>query len=56
MSADDSLNVSLHDGELADELELTERLTIATNESDGPLAPDEVDRILGVTPARREPT
>jgi hypothetical protein len=56
MSADDSLNVSLHDGDLADELELTVRLTIATNEADGRLAQDEIDRILGVTPVRREPT
>jgi hypothetical protein len=42
------LDVSLHDDELADEVELTARLMIAANESARPLSPAEVDAALGV--------
>ena len=50
-----SLNVSLHDSALADEMELTTRLMIAANETDDALAQPEIDRILGVvgSPAAR---
>lgn len=47
--ARDSLDVSLHDSELADELELTARLMVATNESEHALGQEEVDRILGLS-------
>lgn len=44
----DALDVSLHDSELADEVELTVRLMVAANESDDPLGQEQVDSILGV--------
>lgn len=42
----DFLDVSLHDGELAGEVELMTRLMVAANESKHALAQEEVDRIL----------
>lgn len=48
MSTGDSLDVSLHDAELAEEVELTTRLIVAANDSDRPLPLEEVDRLLGV--------
>ena len=44
----DALDVSLHDGDLADEVELTVRLIVAANDSDRPLAQYEVDDLLEV--------
>ncbi|HEX6247342.1 MAG TPA: hypothetical protein VFZ64_05675 [Nocardioidaceae bacterium] len=49
----DSLDVSLHDHELADEVELTAVLMVAANESATALDQDEVDEILGVQRRRR---
>ena len=43
-----SLDVSLHDDDLADEVDLMVRLIIAANESDSTLARDDIDEILGV--------
>lgn len=48
MSTGDSLEVSLHDNELAEEVELTVRLMVAANDVDRPLRPDEVDALLEV--------
>ena len=48
----DALDVSLHDSDLAAEVELTASLMVAANESASALAREEVDRILGV---RRDP-
>lgn len=45
---EDALDVSLHDLELAVEVELTARLMVAANGSDHPLAREDVDRILEV--------
>lgn len=45
----DSLDVSLHDSDLAEEVELTAHLIVAANESDIPLCQEEVDQVLGVT-------
>ena len=42
--------MSLEDGELMDEVELTASLIVAANQSDHPLTPEEIDRILGVKP------
>ena len=47
----DALDVSLHDSDLAAEVELTTSLMVAANESASALAREEVDRILGVRPA-----
>jgi hypothetical protein len=44
----DALDVSLHDGVLAEELELTAHLMVAANESDRALSREELDRLLGV--------
>ncbi|MGZ4452462.1 MAG: hypothetical protein ACXVWX_05990 [Nocardioides sp.] len=44
----DALDVSLHDDELCDEVEWTARLMIAANESEGRLASESIDEILGV--------
>jgi hypothetical protein len=46
----DQFDVSLEDGDLLDEVELTTSLIIAASESDGPLTQAEIDEILGVTP------
>ena len=46
--SEDALAVSLHDAELAQEVELTARLMVAANESDGRLTAETVDDILGV--------
>ena len=45
---EDALDVSLHDVELAVEVELTARLMVAANGSDHPLPEEDVDRILEV--------
>lgn len=44
----DSLDVSLCDPELHDEVELTLSLIVAANDAEGRVSPEEVDRILGV--------
>jgi hypothetical protein len=43
-----SLSVSLHDQALAYEVELTSRLMVAANESDGRLSQQEIDAVLGL--------
>ena len=48
---DDKLNVPLEDAELLAEVELTTNLIIAASESEANLSQDEIDRLLGVTPA-----
>jgi hypothetical protein len=48
VTGEDSLDVSLHDNELADEVELTVGLIVAINESERPLTVEEVDEFLGV--------
>lgn len=48
----DSLDVSLHDPALAEEVNLTVALMVAANESEGPLPRDTVDHVLGVTGPR----
>jgi hypothetical protein len=49
---DDQLNVPLEDAELLAEVELTTNLIIAASEADDHLTIEEIDRILGVHPAR----
>ncbi len=44
----DSLDVSLHDLELHDEVVLTAHLIIASNEADGRLSQHEIDLLLGL--------
>ena len=44
----DPLDVELEDAELLVEVELTATLIAAANQSDGPLAPEEIDRLLGL--------
>ena len=46
----DQFDVSLEDGDLLGEVELTTNLIIAASEADERLALDEIDRILGVVP------
>ena len=46
----DQFDVSLEDGDLMVEVELTTNLIIAASESDEHLDQDEIDRILGVVP------
>ncbi len=48
----DQFDVTLEDGDLLSEVELTTTLIIAASESEGPLSPDEIDRLLGVVPRR----
>ncbi|MGZ4470721.1 MAG: hypothetical protein ACXVXM_02030 [Nocardioidaceae bacterium] len=47
-----SLDVSLHDDDLAEEVDLMVGLIVAANESDRALAQAEIDEILGVTAHR----
>lgn len=46
----DPFDVRLEDDELLDEVELTSNLIVAANQSDRPLSPAEIDRILGLSP------
>ena len=46
----DQFDVSLEDGDLLGEVELTTNLIIAASESDAHLSDDEIDRILGIAP------
>jgi len=48
----DPFDVSLEDGELMDEVELTASLIVAANQSDDKLTDEQIDTILGV---RHEP-
>jgi len=47
----DQFDVTLEDSDLLGEVELTTNLIIAASEADGRLTDDEIDRILGVSPA-----
>jgi hypothetical protein len=49
----DQFDVSLEDGDLLGEVELTTNLIIAASESEDHLSSDEIDRILGVRPPGR---
>ncbi|MCW2856408.1 MAG: hypothetical protein JWR52_2023 [Marmoricola sp.] len=44
----DPFDVELEDSDLLHEVELTTTLIAAANQSEGPLAPDEIDRLLGL--------
>ena len=44
----DQLDVSVHDSEVLDEIEMMTNLIIATSESDGPLSQPRIDAILGL--------
>ncbi|HET9501449.1 MAG TPA: hypothetical protein VFO98_14435 [Marmoricola sp.] len=44
----DPFDVDLQDDDLLSEVELTARLIVAANESEGPLDTDDIDRILGI--------
>lgn len=46
----DQFDVTLEDGELLLEVELTTSLIVAASEADGPLSQEQIDEILGVTP------
>ena len=46
----DQFDVTLEDGDLLGEVELTTTLIIAASESDEHLSQDEIDRLLGVSP------
>ena len=50
-SVQDQFDVSLEDGDLLGEVELTTNLIIAASEADEHLSSDEIDQILGVQPA-----
>ena len=55
VSEQSSLDVSLHDQDLADEVDMMVRLIIAANESDRTLAQEDIDEILGLSPDRQGP-
>lgn len=44
----DPFDVELEDPELLDEVSLTAGLMVAANQSEGPLSPEEIDRLLGL--------
>jgi hypothetical protein len=46
----DQFDVTLEDGDLLGEVELTTALIIAASESDEHLTQEEIDRLLGVSP------
>ncbi len=50
----DPFDVRLEDDELLDEVELTANLIVAANQSEQPLSPSEIDRVLGVLPQPRQ--
>ncbi len=49
----DQFDVTLEDGDLLGEVELTTNLIIAASEAEEPLSLEEIDRILGVVPHPR---
>ncbi len=49
----DQFDITLEDGDLLGEVELTTNLIIAATESDDRLSLEEIDRILGVVPHPR---
>ena len=49
-AVNDQLDVTIHDTEVLDEIEMMTNLIIATSESDGPLTQGRIDGILGVDP------
>lgn len=51
----DQFDVTLEDDDLLGEVELTTTLIIAASESDEHLTQEEIDRLLGVTPASPSP-
>ena len=48
----DQFDVTLEDGDLLGEVELTTTLIIAASESEDHLSQDEIDHLLGVTPRK----
>jgi hypothetical protein len=48
----DQFDVTLEDGDLLGEVELTTTLIIAASESDEHLSQEEIDALLGVTPRK----
>ena len=50
----DQFDVTLEDGDLLGEVELTTTLIIAASESEDHLSQEEIDRLLGVKPRRPE--
>ena len=48
----DQFDISLEDGELLGEVELTTNLIIAASESEDHLSAEEIDAILGILPPR----
>jgi hypothetical protein len=51
----DQFDVTLEDGDLLNEVELTTTLIIAASESEEHLSQDEIDKLLGVVPRPRDP-
>lgn len=51
----DQFDVTLEDGDLLGEVELTTTLIIAASESDEHLSQEEIDLLLGVTPRPPSP-
>jgi len=51
----DQFDVTLEDGDLLNEVELTTTLIIAASESEEHLTQDEIDRLLGVVPRPPDP-
>ena len=50
----DPFDVTLEDGDLLGEVELTTTLIVAASESDDRLSQSEIDRLLGVIPIPRQ--
>lgn len=50
----DPFDVTLEDGDLLGEVEMTTTLIVAASESEGPLSVTEIDDILGVIPIPRQ--
>jgi hypothetical protein len=51
----DQLDITVHDSEVLDEIEIMTRLIIATSESDAPLSQSRIDELLGLVPAVPRP-
>ena len=50
----DQFDVTLEDGDLLGEVELTTTLIIAASECEGRLSTEEIDNLLGVTPVPKQ--
>jgi hypothetical protein len=54
-NVNDQLDITVHDSEVLDEIEIMTRLIIATSDTDAPLSQSRIDELLGLIPTVPRP-